>query len=166
MPLSLSRHPSAPVPFYYPPSHPGYAHHHQHYSQYPPQYGMFDQYSGGGGNPYQRGYFPPDHHPLFQQFPRGIPNNGDYPPSRYGEFNPRVDYNFQRGNGNIMDPPNSSGAIMGVVDDTERDGRFLEEEEESPDSDDEADEFAPIPIQYSPKSMMRKSDGNSVTKLE
>jgi hypothetical protein len=65
-----------------------------------------------------------------------------------------------------MDPPNSSGAIMGVVDDTERDGRFLEEEEESPDSDDEADEFAPIPIQYSPKSMMRKSDGNSVTKLE
>ena len=38
-----------------------------------------------------------------------------------------------------MDPPNSSGAIMGVVDDTVRDGRFLEEVEESPDSDDEAD---------------------------
>jgi hypothetical protein len=64
-----------------------------------------------------------------------------------------------------MDPSNSYGA-MGVVEDTERDSLFLKEEEESPDSDDEADEFAPIPIQYSPRSMMRKSDGNSVPKLE
>jgi hypothetical protein len=164
MPLSLSRHPSAPVPFYYPTSHHGYAHHPHQYSQYPPRYGMFDQYSGGG-NPYQRGCFPADHHPHFQQFPQRIPNNGDYPPSRYSEFNPQVDYNFQLGIDNIMDPSNSYGA-MGVVEDTERDSLFLKEEEESPDSDDEADEFAPIPIQYSPRSMMRKSDGNSVPKLE
>jgi len=60
-----------------------------------------------------------------------------------------------------------SSVAMGVVDDPERDGRFLEGEEESPDSDDEIDdEFAPIPIQYSPRSTMRKSDGNSVPKLE
>ena len=172
MPLRLSRHPSAPVPFYYPPSHSGYAHHPQQYAQYPPQYGMFDHYSGGG-NPYQLGYFPADHHRQFQpadhhrqfqQFPQGIPNNGDYLPSRYSEFNPQVDYNFQRGTGN-MHPPNSSGA-MGVVDDLDRDSRFLIQEEKLPDSDDEVDEFEPIPIQYSPRSMMRKSDENSVAKLE
>ena len=66
-----------------------------------------------------------------------------------------------------MDHPPNSSVAMGVVDDPERDGRFLEGEEESPDSDDEADdEFAPIPFQYSPRSTMRKSDGNSVPKLE
>ncbi len=85
-------------------------------------------------------------------------------PSRYSEFNPQVDNNFQRRTG-VMHPPNSSGA-MGVVDDPESDSRFLKQEDESPDYDDEVDEFAPIPIHYSPRSMMRTSDGNSLAKLD
>lgn len=143
MPLNLSRHPSAP--YYYP-----------SYSPYAAQnYGIVDQYSGGG-NPYLRGgYYPAEHHPQFH-YPQGMPSGGEY--WRYGGFDHRI--------GNTL-PPTSFGAMSVANDIPGRERLFRkQEEEESSDSNDEVDEFEPIPVQYSPRSMMRKSDGNSLDELE
>ncbi|KAL3779535.1 hypothetical protein ACHAW5_001009 [Stephanodiscus triporus] len=143
MPPNLSRHPSAP---YYYPSYSQYATH---------NYGIVDQHSGGG-NPYLRGgYSHFEHHPQFH-FPQGMPGGGDY--LRYGGF----DHN----NGNDMLPPTSYGAMNVANDPFGSERLFRKQEEESSESNDEVDEFEPIPVQYSPRSMKRKMDGNSLEKLE
>ena len=105
MPLNLYRNPSAP--YYYPTSrHPpppgGYQ---QHHPQYPPpryHFGMYDQYASGwvdDPNQQRGGYHHPaaDHlrQPLFHYPPQGMPTNGEYPPSRYSEYN--NEYNPQFG---------------------------------------------------------------------
>jgi len=116
---------------------------------------MVDQYSGGG-NPYLRGgYFHAEHHPQFH-FPQGMPGGGDY--LRYGGF----DHN----NGNDMLPPTSYGAMSVANDPFGSERLFRKQEEESSESNDEVDDFEPIPVQYSPRSMKRKMDGNSLEKLE
>ena len=110
-----------------------------------------------------------------------MPTNGEYPPSRYSEYNneynPQFGYVHRNGGiGNNMHPTTESARMMMSTDDPASGdrrshlGRVDDDEggmmDTNVDDDEVDDEFAPIPIQYSPKSMMRKSDGNSVTKLE
>ncbi|KAL3823653.1 hypothetical protein ACHAXA_009758 [Cyclostephanos tholiformis] len=163
MPLNLSRHPSAP--YYYPPSHPGYPQH----PQYPPRYfGMNDQYSGVV-NPNQCGYYPADHQNTQFHHPQGLPSNEDYLPSRYSEYNHHAGYAHRDGFGNIHPSTSSAAMMMSAYDGLGSNGPPLRRQdgEMSYSNGDEAeDEFAPIPIQYSPRSMMRKSDGNSVPKFD
>ena len=112
-----------------------------------------------------------------------MPTNGEYPPSQYGEYNneynPQFGYVHRNGGiGNDMHPTTTESARMmmstddpGSGDRRSHLGRADDDDEggmmdTNVDDDEVDDEFAPIPIQYSPRSATRKDDGNSLPKFD